>query len=132
MPAPSTSMPTCRMCRSGPADSRGHLIPSALGGRRRVGGVLCTRCNNECGESIDAECAEALRAIRMMLGITGDRGQEARVSATDESGRRIILGQGLSVEHAPGPPEILETGEDFERVRFGSVRERDKYIAAQR
>ena len=125
-------MDLCRICRAAPAISREHLVPSALGGRRDVAGVLCVACNSECGRTVDADCAASFALLRMLLGIVGDRGQAARVRATDSNGRRLDLGPGLSVVAAPGPPEILERRADFERVRFGSEQEQRRYIAAQR
>jgi hypothetical protein len=59
-------------------DSREHLILNAIGGRRKVRGVLCIRCNNTSGAEWDSELADQLNPLALLFGI--DR-QEGRVPA---------------------------------------------------
>ena len=54
-------MPSCALCEiaiTAESDSDEHLIPNALGGRRKVSGFLCRDCNSRTGETWDAALAE--------------------------------------------------------------------------
>ena len=54
--------------------SREHVIPNALGGRRRVGGFLCRPCNSRTGVEWDAPLAAALQPFCILLGVRRHRG----------------------------------------------------------
>lgn len=99
-------MKVCRLCRARDADSKEHVFPSALGERWAVLGVLCKPCNDRCGSGIDAELVSGFRDLRIMLGIEGDRGQEASAVKVDDRGRRVIVGAGMVPRPAEGPPTI--------------------------
>jgi hypothetical protein len=51
-------MKTCRLCRSNSPDSEEHLFQSAIGGRRKVRGVLCVLCNGLSGRNPPQEGSE--------------------------------------------------------------------------
>jgi HNH endonuclease len=108
-----------------------HLIASALGGRRKVANVLCTECNNRCGQTIDAGLADAYAEIRMALAVEGDRGQTASVAATDATGRRVYVDPGLAPRAARGKPDVIHQpdGKTF-TARFSSEREAVQYVEA--
>ena len=77
----------CYMCPK-PAESREHVIPSALGGRWKTAGLLCTSCNSKFGDTIDAAICRELGTPMNMLGLSRDRGtvprQAVRVPSGDE------------------------------------------------
>ncbi len=104
-------MALCRYCRTREADSDEHLFQSAIGGRRKVHGVLCTPCNNSCGSNIDATLVEAFRPFLTNLAIVGDDGQTHHLLATDVSGRKLIIRSGGLVEAAPTAP-VMERIDD--------------------
>jgi hypothetical protein len=56
-------------------DSREHLILNAIGGRRKVRGVLCMRCNNTSGADWDSELADQLNPLALLFGIERQAGQ---------------------------------------------------------
>lgn len=76
-------------------DSDEHLLPNAIGGRLKVRGFVCKDCNNETGESWDAELARQLNPLSLILGIKRDR---KRVPSQDFP---TIGGENLTM-HADG------------------------------
>ena len=56
-------------------DSKEHIIPNAIGGRRRVQGFLCRACNMMAGEDWDDVLARQLHPISNLLGIKRERGR---------------------------------------------------------
>lgn len=80
-------MKECALCDleiTDETDSREHLIPNALGGRRKVQGFICASCNNASGESWDAELAKALNGLSVLFNIKRERGKipNQRVNTT--------------------------------------------------
>ena len=51
-----------------------HIIPNAIGGRRRVFGFICRACNSTTGSKWDAELARQLNPLSLLLGITRQSG----------------------------------------------------------
>ena len=51
-----------------------HIIPNAIGGRKRVVGFICRDCNSRSGERWDAELVRQLAPLCVLLGITRQRG----------------------------------------------------------
>lgn len=69
--------PHCALCDdpiTSDNDSKEHIIPNAIGGRRKVKGFICQPCNNESGKTWDAALAEQLNPLSLLLQITGERG----------------------------------------------------------
>ena len=122
----------CRPCRNAPSDSEEHLFHSALGGRRRVRGVLCTPCNSRMGAPIDADMIESLAGIRMLLAIEGDRGQTASVRAVTEQGIPILLRPGGLPEAVPAKPGVDEAGDIMRLVSNSEEQAREVTEARQR
>jgi hypothetical protein len=56
-------------------DSREHLILNAIGGRRKVSGVLCIRCNSTSGADWDSELADQLNPLALLFGVQRQDGQ---------------------------------------------------------
>ncbi|MBB3212453.1 5-methylcytosine-specific restriction endonuclease McrA [Herbaspirillum sp. Sphag1AN] len=53
----------CQLCRdelNHSNDSKEHIIPNAIGGKKKVSGFICKSCNNKAGETWDAELASQL------------------------------------------------------------------------
>lgn len=75
-------------------DSREHVIPNALGGRRVVRGFLCGPCNNQTGDEWDAPLVRKLQPFCILLGVRRTRGSVrpmqfdmAKFSLTDQHSR---------------------------------------------
>jgi hypothetical protein len=119
--SPGLANAPCRLCGTAEADSEEHVIPSAIGGRLVALGVLCTPCNGRLGSTVDAAFAKQFEAVRMMLGVEGDRGQSVSLRAADVTGREVFLDPGMQLRAAPNPPVILREDEDGYEARFDSV-----------
>jgi len=120
----------CRLCRAHSADSREHLFQSAIGGRLQVEGVLCKGCNARMGTSVDADLAEALGFVRMLLAVEGDRGQTASIPATDKSGRKLMLRPGGLAEGVETRPNIVNLDEDTSNWTANSFRQARQIVEA--
>jgi hypothetical protein len=88
-----TDKPKCILC---PAeiieanDSREHIIPNSIGGRKRVRGVLCIGCNTTAGDDWDAEFARQLAPLSSMFGVTRNRGDVPPQLLTTISGKQYV------------------------------------------
>ena len=51
-----------------------HIIPNAIGGRKRVVDFICQACNSDSGSRWDAELARQLNPISLLLGIARQSG----------------------------------------------------------
>ena len=73
---PSTKTGNCILCGNiltSDTASAEHVIPNAIGGRRRVTGFMCRSCNSSSGSMWDAELARQLNPISLLLGIKRQR-----------------------------------------------------------
>jgi len=83
--------PKCILC---PAeiteanDSYEHIILNAIGGRKRVRGLLCKPCNQTTGDSWDAELARQLQPLSSFFGIKRQRGPLPTQIVTAVSGNQ--------------------------------------------
>jgi AraC-like DNA-binding protein len=69
-------------------DSREHIIANAIGGRKRVSGLLCKPCNDTAGDSWDAELARQLQPLSSFFGIKRQRGALPTQIVTAVSGNQ--------------------------------------------
>ena len=72
-------------------DTAEHIIPNAIGGRRRVVGFICRDCNSRSGERWDAELARQLAPLCVLLGIKRQRGQVAPQTFRTSSGGGVRM-----------------------------------------
>lgn len=85
--------PICILCRveiTDENDSREHLIQNAIGGRKRVKGVLCTSCNSTTGREWDSELARQLQPLSSFFAITRQRGEIPPQPLATVSGQQFI------------------------------------------
>lgn len=55
-------------------DSREHIIPNSIGGRRKVKGFICSKCNSTSGDDWENELAKQLNPLCLFFGIERERG----------------------------------------------------------
>lgn len=72
-------------------DSEEHLIPNAIGGRKKVKGVICKRCNNEAGDDWDADLAQQLNPLSLVFKISRDRKGVPAQTFDTASGNRLTM-----------------------------------------
>ena len=85
--------PNCILCPveiTDENDSREHVIQNAIGGRKRVKGVLCMNCNSTTGGEWDAEFARQLQPLSAFFAITRQRGEVPPQRLTTVSGQQFI------------------------------------------
>jgi hypothetical protein len=98
-------MGLCALCEttiSAESGSEEHLIPNALGGRRKASGFLCRHCNSATGESWDAELAKQLLPLCLLFDISRERGDPPGLRVETSAGERLTLGpNGTLARSAP-------------------------------
>ncbi len=55
-------------------DTKEHIIPNAIGGRRKVKGFICRACNSSSGDSWDKELAKQFNPLSLLFSINRERG----------------------------------------------------------
>jgi hypothetical protein len=98
-------MPTCPLCDSAIVaanDSKEHIIPLSIGGRKSVMGFICRDCNNKKGAAWDSVLASRLNWFCVALNVNRASGVPPmqRVKAAD--GQELWLRSDGSMErHGP-------------------------------
>lgn len=72
-------------------DSREHIIPNAIGGRKELKGFLCEECNNERGRNWEAILAKQLNYFCLALGIKRTRGHPPGQDVITTEGTALYL-----------------------------------------
>ncbi len=122
-----TQNPTCVICGvefSPENQSKEHIIPAALGGRRTVGGLLCRMCNNDTGNTWDAELARTLQELSLILDVQRQRGSPPSKVVNTVSGSQIRLLPGMRQQLSH--PRVTIASDDGSRtvsITVGSERE---------
>lgn len=68
-----------------------HIIPNAIGGRKKTTGFICNDCNNYLGERWDAELARQLNWFSLAVGISRERGEPPKQIVQTIDGERYWL-----------------------------------------
>ena len=55
-------------------DTKEHVIPNAIGGRKKISGFICKQCNNQSGDDWESDLAKQLNPLGLFFGISRDRG----------------------------------------------------------
>lgn len=71
-------------------NSKEHVIPNSIGGRKIVKNFICIDCNNVTGETWDLELFEQLAPFCTMFGIERQRGKVAPLKVKTLSGEEYI------------------------------------------
>ena len=82
----------CALCQTlltSDNNTREHIIPNALGGRKKVRNFICKRCNDKTGEKWDSEISAQLQALCTMLNIVRERGDNQSLSVETVSRRKL-------------------------------------------
>ena len=99
-------------------DSREHIIPQALGGRKTVNGFICKRCNNETGAEWDSDLMKFLELISIFVNPSREDGKRTpAISASGDDGLEYLihpLSDGRPLIPTIKHPRVIETpaGED--------------------
>ena len=72
-------------------DSEEHVIINAIGGRYKVTGVLCVRCNNGAGQTWDCALAKDLQSLGLLIGVKRERGELPSLVVKNLEGDQLLL-----------------------------------------
>ncbi|ARP38903.1 MULTISPECIES: HNH endonuclease [Vibrio] len=72
-------------------NTKEHVIPNALGGRKKITNFICNQCNRESGSNWDVELANQLNPLGLLFGISRERGVVPSEAFETTSGSKIIL-----------------------------------------
>lgn len=84
----------CLLCEeliSTEIDSREHLIPNSIGGRKKVSGFLCVTCNSKSGDSWDSALASQMNPLSLLFRINRERGNAPSQKFQTTSGSEWVL-----------------------------------------
>ena len=94
-----------------------HVVPNAIGGRKRVTGFICNSCNNKIGAVWDAELARQLNPLGLLLGIRRQRGElPSQVFSTSSGGQVRLLADGKRT--IAEPSHEITTDDDSTHIRI--------------
>jgi len=124
-----TASRACALCPntlSAKNRTKEHIIPNAIGGRKKTTGFICNDCNNKLGQTWDAELARQLNWFSLAVGISRERGEPPKqVVQTVEGEKYWLLNDGslvpekssYSEKDLGGPIEINLTAKTVEEAK---------------
>lgn len=68
-----------------------HVIPNAIGGKKKVKGFICKKCNNKSGEKWESELANQLNSLSVFFDIKRDRKKPPDQTITTVNGVKYHL-----------------------------------------
>jgi hypothetical protein len=98
-------------------DSNEHIIPNAIGGRKKIKQFICVDCNNKTGSEWDAELAKQLEPMSLYLRIKRERGEIKPQIFSTSSGKTIRLKNDGTMEY----PKPLIKEEYCEDTKSGTI-----------
>jgi len=84
----------CLLCEeviSAKTDSREHLIPNSIGGRKKVSGFLCVDCNSKSGDRWESALASQMNPLSLFFRISRERGDAPSQKFKTTSGGEWVL-----------------------------------------
>lgn len=101
----------CEDCLNGKNRSKEHIIPNAVGGRKKTTGFICNRCNTKLGEKWDSELAKQLNWFSLAVGISRERGEPPKqLVQTVEGDKYWLLSDGTFTPEKSSHSEEEEGG----------------------
>ncbi|MAF98472.1 MAG: hypothetical protein CMH26_07545 [Micavibrio sp.] len=82
----------CTICRNiitQDQKTKEHIIPNAIGGRKKIEGFICKNCNSETGRTWDAELTKQLNALCLICNISRERGSSPPISVETTAGDTV-------------------------------------------
>ena len=103
----------CIYCSAelGPGTRAAHIIPSALGGRKKSKDFCCTACNNAISP-LERSLCEALRPLAARIGVRGDRGRSPSAKVLDARQGPLEV-WGMQAKPVTRPPMPIAVAGNF-------------------
>lgn len=122
----------CIICDKA-ANSREHIFPAALGGRRTNKGIYCALHNQEYSD-LAGIITEQLRLFNAQIGVVGDHASETKPATLIDiaSGREVELtNSGVHFKYPQDiPKEVIDSGY-LQQVTFSSRKEMKEWVLEQ-
>ena len=124
----------CALCQSplkGANKTKEHVIPNAIGGRKKVGNFICKPCNDNTGRTWDEELTKQLQPLCTILGVKRERKSNREVLMRDSNNKQFTLhpDASISIPHTIRSEHAL--GDKTEIIIEASSTEMAKRILAQ-
>jgi hypothetical protein len=117
----------CLLCEeaiTAETDSREHLIPNSIGGRKKVSGFLCVGCNSKSGDNWESSLASQMNPLSLFFRINRERGDAPSQKFQTTSGDEWVLNVDGSLD-LPSP--IFKEQKNEKRVEINiSARNMDE------
>ena len=87
----------CALCQTSLTaanSTKDHVIPNAIGGRKKVRNFICRSCNSKTGEKWDSELAKQLQPFSTMLDVRRERRENQPIAVETVSGRKLTWNPG--------------------------------------
>lgn len=91
-------------------NTKEHVIPNAIGGRKKISGFICNACNNQSGDDWESDLASQLNPLSLFFGITRDRGEVPSQKFETTDGNKVVLNVDGAMDIAK--PEYIESIHD--------------------
>ena len=118
---------TCALCGTSLTSenaSREHIIPNAIGGRKKIANFLCRACNSRTGSEWDDEFVRQLRPLCTMLNVKRAHGRNRPFVVETVSGRKLAVYPDGSLTIARQRPDVQKLGgQTVVKMSVGTVRE---------
>lgn len=105
-------------------DSDEHVIPNSVGGRLKVRGFICVRCNSRSGETWDRTLSDQLNFFCLFFGIVRERGEPRAEAIETTAGEKLMMqpGGGLKMQQPVFREVPAEVGKQIQ-MKARSMRE---------
>jgi len=126
--------PKCALCDveiTEENDTKEHLIPNAIGGRKKVKGFICEGCNNTSGDDWESELAKQLNPLSLFFGISRERGEAPSQLFETTGGDRLKLNLNgsMDIEKPLYTESPLESGAGVQiQIRARSIPEAKRML----
>ena len=92
-----------------------HIIPSFLGGTKKIRNFICKSCNNTTGHKYDSQLAKQLEQFTVYLGVKGDRNKKTKHQYLTTKGNNVYLtNDGVLYKGFKFKEKTLEEGIQFD------------------
>lgn len=110
-------------------DSGEHIIPNAIGGRKKIRGFICKKCNSTTGSLWDIDLSSQFGWFSLIFRIKRQRGNVQPVDVTTCDGRNLKMqADGSFILAAPFYGEIIDGDKVQIRIQAQNVRQARKMM----
>jgi hypothetical protein len=126
--------PQCALCGviiTEANDTKEHLIPNAIGGRKKIKGFICRDCNNVSGDNWESELAKQLNPLSLFFGISRERGNAPSqlFKTTGGDKLKLNLDGSMDIEKPIYIEKQLESGAGVQvQIRARSIPEAKRML----